>query len=450
VSGAGAGAGARGEPVPVYLALGSNLGDREALLARARRLLDGPDLRIVAASAVYETAPWGVTDQPPFLNQVLQGATALPPLRLLGRCRDVEAQLGRVRTRRFGPRSIDVDILLYDEIELSTPELTLPHPRLCDRAFVLVPLADLAPALRVPGPAGGGRTVRALLEALPARDGVALHAPERPLDAPALIGADVRRCGAVGSTNDTALRLLEAGAAEGTVIVAETQTAGRGRGTRIWVSPPGGLWLSVILRPKLPARHLPLVTFAAGIAAAGAIREATGLQARLKWPNDVLVGGAKVGGVLAEAAASGAGLVVGIGLNANVSPDRLPAGPASPAASLLGLLGRPVDREALLAALLRRFDREYRTLQTDGPPAVLVRWRAAAETVGRTVRVEMGDGTAVAGTAEDVDETGALRLRLADGTVRTVTAGDVHLRDGRGGEGAGGAPGAPGGPGGPG
>jgi 2-amino-4-hydroxy-6-hydroxymethyldihydropteridine diphosphokinase len=164
--------------VRVFLSLGSNLGDRSAMLAQARALLDGPDLRIVAASSVYETLPWGVTDQPRYLNQVLEGRTTLSPRRLLHRCQDVETRLGRVRSTRWGPRIIDVDILLYGGLEINEPDLTIPHPQLADRAFVLVPLAELDAALRIPG----RDTIGSLLEAVPDRAGVRVYRgnPESP------------------------------------------------------------------------------------------------------------------------------------------------------------------------------------------------------------------------------------------------------------------------------
>jgi 2-amino-4-hydroxy-6-hydroxymethyldihydropteridine diphosphokinase len=157
--------------VRVFLGLGSNLGDRFAMLAQARALLDGPGLRIAAASNVFETPPWGVTDQPRYLNQVLEGHTTLSPRRLLHRCLDVETRLGRVRSTRWGPRIIDVDILLYGALEINEPDLVIPHPQLARRAFVLVPLAELDAAFRVPG-AG---TIGALLEAVPDRAGVRVY-----------------------------------------------------------------------------------------------------------------------------------------------------------------------------------------------------------------------------------------------------------------------------------
>lgn len=161
-------------PVQAYLALGSNVGDRARMLAGARAMLDAPDLRMVAASRVYESAPWGGVDQPHFLNQVVEVETTLPPRELLQRCHEIEERLGRVRTTRWGPRTIDVDILLYDALRVSEADLIIPHPQLARRAFVLIPLAELNADLRVPGGGGSaGDTIQGLLDALPNKSGVA-------------------------------------------------------------------------------------------------------------------------------------------------------------------------------------------------------------------------------------------------------------------------------------
>jgi 2-amino-4-hydroxy-6-hydroxymethyldihydropteridine diphosphokinase len=146
----------------IYLALGSNLGDRFANLQAAITALP-PAVRVLAQSPVYETPPWGLTDQPAYLNMVIKGKTALAPVKLLKHLKGLETRLGRLPAVRWGPRRIDLDILFYDELILTSPELVIPHPRLRERAFVLVPLADVAPGLVHPVL---GKTVNQMLAVL--------------------------------------------------------------------------------------------------------------------------------------------------------------------------------------------------------------------------------------------------------------------------------------------
>ena len=408
--------------VRAFLGLGSNMGDRAGHLREAIRRLDGPGLRVTARSGVYETVPWGLTGQATFLNQVIGVDTGLAPRALLDRCRAVEASLGRVRSERWGPRTVDVDILVYGDAVVRERDLTIPHRDLAHRAFVLVPLAEAAPGLRLPD----GTAVDALLAASPDRDTVW---PWSEADAGA-IGHEIRWFETLPSTNERARGAAEAGAAEGLVLVADRQTAGRGRLGREWASPPGGLWFSIVLRPRVPAAQAPLVGFAASISTAAAIQEITGLRARVKWPNDVLVDGRKVAGVLLEAGAARratagpAWLVAGIGINVNVHPDALPPRPRYPATSLAAVLGRDVVRGRLLRALLRAFTQDYAGLCGRGAAPLLDRWRALSDTLGRPVRIDTAAGP-VEGLAEDVDQGGALVIRAPDGAVRRIAAGDV-------------------------
>ena len=133
----------------IYLALGTNLGKRLDNLRAAINAFE-PQIRVLEESGIYETEPWGYADQPAFLNMVVRAETELAPHELLGRLKDLEASLGRIPNFRNGPRLIDLDILFYDDLILDSPGLVIPHPRLQERAFVVVPLADVAPALRHP------------------------------------------------------------------------------------------------------------------------------------------------------------------------------------------------------------------------------------------------------------------------------------------------------------
>lgn len=134
----------------IYLGLGCNLGDRLAALDAACEAL-APQVRVLRRSPVYETQPWGYADQPDFLNQVLEAETELSPHELLAHLKAIEKQLGRQPRHRNGPREIDVDILLYDDLQLDEERLKVPHPAMPERAFILAPLADLSPELRIPG-----------------------------------------------------------------------------------------------------------------------------------------------------------------------------------------------------------------------------------------------------------------------------------------------------------
>jgi 2-amino-4-hydroxy-6-hydroxymethyldihydropteridine diphosphokinase len=144
----------------VYIALGSNLGDRAENLRLAREQIDGPDVRLLRASSIYETSPRDVEDQPWFLNQVIECETDLFPRQLLARLQKIERGMGRKRTIAKGPREIDLDILLFGNAVVKAPELEVPHPRMADRRFVLEPLAELVPDKKHPGTR---RTLREML-----------------------------------------------------------------------------------------------------------------------------------------------------------------------------------------------------------------------------------------------------------------------------------------------
>ncbi len=239
-----------------------------------------------------------------------------------------------------------------------------------------------------------------------------------------------------GSTNaDLLAASLTPGGAEGQVLVAEEQTAGRGRMGRSWVSVPGAsLTFSVLLRPaSVPAARrgwLPLLT---GVAVALAVRSVAGVDATLKWPNDVLAGERKLAGILAEQSPDGSAVVLGVGVNVATPADALPVSPSGlPATSLLAE-GAPVTREALLPEILRHLERWYLALGADPDPVrsgLHAQYRSLCGTLGRTVRVELPAGRELTGVAEDIDPDGRLLIRTdASAPAVPVSAGDiVHLR----------------------
>lgn len=238
---------------------------------------------------------------------------------------------------------------------------------------------------------------------------------------------EVRAFAELDSTNRYLLGEARAGAAEGLVVVADFQTGGRGRLGRTWTAPPGSsLLVSVLLRPALRAEHLHRTTIATALAVVDALEAVAGLAPALKWPNDVLVEGRKLAGVLAEADL-GAGsevraVVVGVGVN--VDWPRLPDELAATATACNLAAGREVDRAALLSAFLTDLD-----ARLDAPPQVLLAdYRAHLATLGARVRVDR-EREAIAGVAVDVDDTGALLVETGPGSVVAISAGDVvHLR----------------------
>jgi BirA family transcriptional regulator, biotin operon repressor / biotin---[acetyl-CoA-carboxylase] ligase len=254
---------------------------------------------------------------------------------------------------------------------------------------------------------------------------------------------DVRRFDELDSTNRHLLDLARAGAEERVVVVADHQTAGRGRLGRTWEAPPGAaLLLSVLLRPSLAPERLHLSTVAVALAAADATEQVAGFRPALKWPNDLVVDdrgpasesergrsraegetSRKLGGILAEVPEPGS-VVVGLGLNVTwIDP---PPGLEETAVALNQVVGHLVDRDELLAGILANLERRYDQLRTD-PDALVADYRAACSTIGRRVRVELGSGTFF-GTATEVTAEGHLVVDDA-GVVRVVSAGDVvHLR----------------------
>ena len=241
----------------------------------------------------------------------------------------------------------------------------------------------------------------------------------------AVIGRSVRYYQSTASTMDDAAQCARDGADEGAVVVAETQTASRGRLGRRWVSDAGNLYFSVLFRPNADA--LPLLSPLAGVAVARAIRQAAGLYPAIKWPNDIMIDGRKVAGILAESAMSGSRIehaIVGIGVNVALDTSADPE-IAATAASLNQLAGADVDRAELLRRILQHLDALYLDLKRGRSP--VPEWRRWLDTLGQRVTVTH-HGNANTGLAEDIDEHGNLLLRTDAGQLLTLTAGDITLR----------------------
>lgn len=227
----------------------------------------------------------------------------------------------------------------------------------------------------------------------------------------------------IGSTQDELRRLAEAGAPEGTLVVADHQTQGRGRQGRRWLDEPGAsLLLSLLLRPDLPSAQVPQLSLLAATASAEALTAATGLPIRIRWPNDLELKERKVGGILAEAMTAGERVVhVILGIGVNVNQTRFPPDLARPATSLALEAGRVWERESLLEVLLASLDRWYRRYLSEGFAPVREGWRRAAATLGHPV-----DAGGVTGFAEDLDGDGALLVRTPEGVRVRLVAGELR------------------------
>ncbi len=223
-----------------------------------------------------------------------------------------------------------------------------------------------------------------------------------------------------GSTQDEARRLARSGAPHGTVVVAGEQTAGRGRLGRRWISPAGaGLWFTVILQKGPESSFLPLLS---GVAVAEALREVPGASVHVKWPNDVLLDGRKVAGILIEADSTTA--LLGIGVNVNLDQNSALEPWRDPVASLHEVSGAPLPLEPILARILHSLDEWLRLAREEGPAPIIMRWRELASTLGRRARIVLPRAV-LEGVAEGIDETGALLLRMDGGEQRRIAAGDV-------------------------
>lgn len=247
-----------------------------------------------------------------------------------------------------------------------------------------------------------------------------------------IIGKEMQYYPAVDSTNRVAKALAYHGAQEGTIVVAEEQTGGKGRLERNFFSPRvKGIWFSVILRPNFSPHDAPKFTLLAAVAVAEAMNRFN-LKPQIKWPNDIMFDGRKLVGILTEMSgeiAKIAYIVVGVGINVNIDRDEFPAELQAVAASLKEMNGGEVSRVNFFRAVLEEFDKLYRKVKADGFGEIFTRWRKYNITLGKEVRViSAGDGgETFTGRAIDLDADGALVVETADGR-RTVYAGDVSIR----------------------
>jgi len=245
-----------------------------------------------------------------------------------------------------------------------------------------------------------------------------------------VIGRDIRVFEQTTSTNDVIEKLARDGVKEGAVVFAESQTKGRGRLGRKWISPERkGLWFSVLLRPDLRPQEATQLTVASATALRRAIQSETGLHPEIKWPNDILIGGKKVAGILTELNAEldrVRHVILGIGVDVNLGPGEFPPELRKLATSLKIESGKMISRSGLATAILRELDRDYARIGGGGFAEVADEWEAHCQTIGCNVTIQTGERR-IRGRAESLDEDGALLLRTEHGHLERVTGGDVTL-----------------------
>lgn len=237
-----------------------------------------------------------------------------------------------------------------------------------------------------------------------------------------IVGKRILLLDEIGSTNDEARRLAAHGEREGTVVVALSQHKGRGRLGRRWVSPPGGIYLSVILKPYVSASRLQLITTFSSVAVVRTLKGLTKLDASVKWPNDVVISCKKVSGILSEAGKNF--IIVGIGINLNTNISLFPKSLRKQVTSIKFELGSEVDRDKVLKILIEELDKLYRDFLGAKYGEIISEWIGFCQTMGNRVKIETSRGE-ISGIAESVGEKGELRVRCRDGKIKKVFSGDV-------------------------
>lgn len=247
----------------------------------------------------------------------------------------------------------------------------------------------------------------------------------------AVVGKQLVCLDVTGSTNADAFRLAEEGAVEGTVVLADSQSGGKGRLGRVWSSPPGvNLYCSVILRPSIRPYEAPQLTFLSAVAAARAIGRTMALKPQIKWPNDLLIGGRKVAGLLNEMSAETDAInfvILGLGVNLNMTAGQFPPDLRHPASSLLLETGRKVARMEFAAIMLEELDRLYSGFLSHGFAQVREEWQEHCNANGRELVVGDNGAEVARGMFGGIDGDGALLLRRPDGTIERILSGDVRV-----------------------
>jgi BirA family biotin operon repressor/biotin-[acetyl-CoA-carboxylase] ligase len=235
----------------------------------------------------------------------------------------------------------------------------------------------------------------------------------------------------IDSTQTKAHALVGTGASEGTLVIAETQTSGRGRMGRKWHSPQGkGIWMSLILTPKIPLFYTPQLTLLAAVALCRSIQKVCRVDIGIKWPNDLLIGGKKVSGILLESSGEDERLkyvIAGFGISANLKPDDYPPELRSKATSLAIESGADVNREELIQIFMQEFEDLYALYHEQGFAPIRILWEALSVSLYRPIRTMTPSGY-VEGIAESIDHTGALTIRTESGEMIKVISGEVELR----------------------
>ncbi len=244
-----------------------------------------------------------------------------------------------------------------------------------------------------------------------------------------LYGSTIHYFDTCESTQFIAHKEAQSGAPDGTVIISEEQTSGKGRMSRPWASAAQkGIWMSIILRPKLTPQQAPQMTLVAAVAVTRAIQEVTGIEPSIKWPNDILVDGKKVTGILTELQADPdriKAVILGIGMNVNQTD--FPSDLETIATSLKMILGKSVNRAQLIAKILQFLEQYTKLYETEGFVPIKLLWESYSNTAGRRIRAVMLNET-IEGTALGISNDGMLELKLDDGTVRGIYSADIELR----------------------